>query len=48
MGLERIKLAESPLLKAVAREWLAKTRQAGKGLAGAVVSCKLWRLEVTL
>jgi hypothetical protein len=27
---------ESPLLETVAREWLVKTQQAGKGLAGAV------------
>jgi hypothetical protein len=39
---------ESPLLKAVAREWLLKTLQAGKGLAGAVVICKVWRLAVAL
>jgi hypothetical protein len=30
-----------PLLEAVAREWLVKTQQAGKGLAGAVVICEL-------
>jgi hypothetical protein len=39
---------ESALLEAVAREWLMKTQQAGKGLAGAVVICELWRLAVTL
>jgi hypothetical protein len=35
---------EFPLLEAVARERLVKTQQAGKGLAGAVVICELWRL----
>jgi hypothetical protein len=39
---------ESPLLEAVAREWLVKTQQAGKSLAGAVVFCELWRLAVVL
>jgi hypothetical protein len=32
---------EYPLLKAIARERLVKTKQAGKGLAGAVVICKV-------
>jgi hypothetical protein len=32
---------ESLLLEAVARERLVKTRQAGKGLAGAMVICEL-------
>jgi hypothetical protein len=36
-------IEESPLLEAVARERLVKTQQAGKGLAGAVVICELWR-----
>jgi hypothetical protein len=36
------------LLEAVAREWLVKTEQAGKNLAGAVVICDLWRLSVAL
>jgi hypothetical protein len=39
---------EFPLLDAVVREWLVKTQQAGKGLVGAVVICKLWRLAVAL
>jgi hypothetical protein len=39
---------ESPVLEAVAREWLVKTQQAGKGLAGAVVICELWRLAMAL
>jgi hypothetical protein len=39
---------ESPLLEAVAKECLVKTQQAGKGLAGAVVICKVWRLAVAL
>jgi hypothetical protein len=30
---------ETPLLEAVAREWLVKTKQAGKGLVGAVEIC---------
>jgi hypothetical protein len=41
-------IEESPLLEAVAREWLVKTQQAGKGLACAVVVCELWRLAVVL
>jgi hypothetical protein len=32
---------ESALLEAVVREWLVKTQQAGKGLAGGVVICEL-------
>jgi hypothetical protein len=28
------------VLEAIAREWLVKTQQAGKGLAGAVVICE--------
>jgi hypothetical protein len=36
------------LLDAVARERLVKTQQAGKGLAGAVVICELWRLTLAL
>jgi hypothetical protein len=39
---------ESPLLEAVAREWLVKTQWAGKGFAGAVVISELWRLAVAL
>jgi hypothetical protein len=39
---------ESPLLEAVARERLVKTKRAGKGLAGAVVISELWRLVVAL
>jgi hypothetical protein len=39
---------ESPLLEAVTRQRLAKTQHAGKGLAGAVVICELWRLAVAL
>jgi hypothetical protein len=39
---------ESQLLEAVARERLVKRQQAGKGLVGAVVICKLWRLELAL
>jgi hypothetical protein len=39
---------ESPLLEAIAREWLVKTLQAGKGLVGAVVICKVWRLAIVL
>jgi hypothetical protein len=38
----------SPLLEAIAREWLAKTQQAGRGLADAMVICELWRLSVAL
>jgi hypothetical protein len=36
------------LLEDDAREPLVKTQQAGKGLAGAVVICELWRLAVGL
>jgi hypothetical protein len=39
---------ESPLLEAIAREWLLKTQQAGKGLVGAVVICKVWRLPIMM
>jgi hypothetical protein len=39
---------ESPLLQAVAREWLVNTQQAGKGLADAAVICELFRLVVAL
>jgi hypothetical protein len=39
---------ESLLLEAVTRERLVKTQQAGKGLAGAVVNCQLWRLAMVL
>jgi hypothetical protein len=38
----------SALLGAVIRVWLVKTQQAGKGLAGAVVICELWKLVVAL
>jgi hypothetical protein len=39
---------ESSLLEAVAWEQLLKIWQAGKGLAVAVVICKLWILAVAL
>jgi hypothetical protein len=39
---------EPPLLGAVAREWLVRTQQTGKGLASTVVICELWRLAVAL
>jgi hypothetical protein len=39
---------EFPLLEDVTRERLLKTQQAVKGLAGAVVICKVWRLAVEL
>jgi hypothetical protein len=39
---------DSLLLDVIAREQLVKTQQAGKGLAGAVVICELWRLAVVL
>jgi hypothetical protein len=44
---ERVKL-KNLQLEAVVRERLVKTRQAGQGLAGAVVIFKLQRLAVTL
>jgi hypothetical protein len=48
-GRTRAREAEEfPLLEAVARERLVKTKQAEKGLAGAVVNCELWRLAVEL
>jgi hypothetical protein len=37
---------ESPLLEAVAREQLVKTKRAEKGLASAI--CELWILAVAL
>jgi hypothetical protein len=39
---------ESPLLEAVLCEQLVKTQQAGKGLVGVVVICKVWRSVVVL
>jgi hypothetical protein len=39
---------EFPLLESVARELLMTTKQAGKGLAGAVVIYKVWRLVIAL
>jgi hypothetical protein len=39
---------ESLLLEAVAREWLVKTQETGKSLAGSVVICELWRLVMAL
>jgi hypothetical protein len=45
---ERGEANESPLLEAVNREWLMKTQQAGKSLAGTVVICKVWRLTIEL
>jgi hypothetical protein len=35
-------------VKAVAREQLMKTQQAGKNLTGVVVICNLWRLAIAL
>jgi hypothetical protein len=39
---------KSSFLEAVAKERLVKIQQAGKGLAGAVMICELWRLAVAL
>jgi hypothetical protein len=39
---------KSPLSEAVVREQLVKTPQAEKGLAVAVVICKVWRLAIAL
>jgi hypothetical protein len=39
---------ETPLLETVARERLVKTQQAGKGLACAVLNCKVWTFAVAL
>jgi hypothetical protein len=44
----RAEAEESPLLETDARERLVKTQQAGKGLAGAVVICKVWKLAIAL
>jgi hypothetical protein len=41
-------MKKSPLLEAIAGEWLVKTQQAGEALAGAVMICELWRLVVAL
>jgi hypothetical protein len=46
-GPEHKKL-KNPLLEAIAREWLMKTQQAGKGLAGAVVICEVWKSAIAL
>jgi hypothetical protein len=46
-GLE-LEAQESPLLEGIARKRQVKTQKAGKGLAGAVVICELWRLAVAL
>jgi hypothetical protein len=43
-----VEAEKSPLLEAVAREWLVKTQQAGKGLADAVLICELWRSAAVL
>jgi hypothetical protein len=37
-----------PLLEAITREWLVKTQQAARDLAGAVVISEWWRLVVKL
>jgi hypothetical protein len=42
------KAEESPLLEDIAREQLVKTQQAGKGLAGALLICELWKSAVAL
>jgi hypothetical protein len=34
------------LLEAVAKKQLIKTRQAGKGVAGVVVICKVWKSAI--
>jgi hypothetical protein len=39
---------ESPLLEAVARERLVKTQQAGIGLAGVIVNCKVLSIAMVL
>jgi hypothetical protein len=36
------------VLKSVARKRLVKRQQAGKGLAGAVVICRVWRSTMAL
>lgn len=39
---------ESSLIEAIAKERLAKTQKAGKGLVGAVVICEGLRLAIAL
>jgi hypothetical protein len=39
---------ESPLLDAIAKEWLVKTKQAGKGLSGPVVIWEVWKSVIAL
>jgi hypothetical protein len=39
---------ESPLSETVTRERLVKTQKAAKGLAVAVVNCKMWRSAMAL
>jgi hypothetical protein len=43
-----VKLKNLHCLEAFAKERPVKTQQAGKGLAGVVVICELWRLAVAL
>jgi hypothetical protein len=43
-----VEAEESPLLEAVTREQLVKTKQAGNDLAGVVMICELWRLAMAL
>jgi hypothetical protein len=39
---------EYPLLEAVTRQRLVKTQQAGRDLACAVVTCKIWRIATAV
>jgi hypothetical protein len=43
-----VEAEESQLLQAIARELLVKTQQTGKGIAGAVVICEVWRSVILL
>jgi hypothetical protein len=47
-GLQAREAEEFPLLEAVIRKRLVKTEQVGKGLAGAVMICGLWRIAMML
>jgi hypothetical protein len=47
-GSESVNLKYLYCWKLFVRERLAKTKQAGKGLRGAVLICDLWRLTVAL
>jgi hypothetical protein len=47
-GPQSVKLKNLHCWQPLSRERLVMTQQAGKGLAGTVVICQLWRLVVAL